>query len=75
MRPEPSDAPRSWTGRHTFFDVGALVYFLRAIPWVAPGFSVEGKLAALKGLQRRLDRGDTLSFSIARFLVEAVRST
>lgn len=26
--------------RTAFFDVGAVVYFLRLVPWIVPGFSV-----------------------------------
>jgi hypothetical protein len=64
---------QTWTGRQTFLDVGALVYFLRAIPWVVKDFSVERNLSVLKDLQQRLDGGGNLTFSITRFLAEAVR--
>jgi SAM-dependent methyltransferase len=61
----------AWTGRQTFSDVGALVYFLRAIPWIVHGFSVDAHGAVLEALQARTDAGAPLSFSIERFLVEA----
>ena len=60
-----------WTGRQTFFDVGALIYFLKAIPWVVRGFSVETHIAGLTSLQARVDAGEPLSFKIERFLIEA----
>jgi SAM-dependent methyltransferase len=63
----------AWTGRQSFSDVGALVYFLKAIPWVAPGFGVATHRNILNRLQARLESEDSLSFSISRFLVEAVK--
>ena len=44
---------REWTGKFTFADVGAIVYYLKAIPWVVDGFSVETHLAHLLALQER----------------------
>lgn len=63
----------TWTGRQTFRDVGALVYFLRAVPWVVPQFSVEAHRAALTHLQERLRAEGALAFSITRFLIEAAK--
>jgi SAM-dependent methyltransferase len=63
-----------WSGQQTFRDVGALVYFLKAIPWVVPGFSVKRHRAQLSRLQHRVDAGGVLAFSISRFLVEAHKS-
>ncbi len=63
----------AWTGRQSFKDVGALVYFLKAIPWVAPGFGVATHCKTLERLQARLESERPLSFSISRFLVEAVK--
>src|SRR5260221_591306 len=78
-------APRRWRamgrtwrsprgGRVEFVDVGAIAYFLKAIPWVVEGFGVERDLAALEGLQARLQAGRPLKFTYTRFLIEAVRS-
>lgn len=33
-----------WSGVFTFTDVGAIVYYLKAAPWLVPGFSVETHL-------------------------------
>jgi SAM-dependent methyltransferase len=63
----------AWRGQQTFRDVGALVYFLKAIPWVVPGFSVKSHQTALARLQDRLGAGGALAFSISRFLVEATK--
>lgn len=61
----------TWSGHQFFADVGALAYFLRAIPWVVPGFSVASHLVTLQQLDDKLRREGTLAFSIFRFLVEA----
>ena len=65
----------AWTGRQTFSDVGALVYFLKAIPWIVPGFSVDTHAAGLEDLQARTDAGAPLSFTIERFVIEAQRAS
>jgi Uri superfamily endonuclease len=64
-------ACREWTGKELFTDVGAIVYYLKAVPWMAPGFSVKRHLLALVGLQGQLERGGPLSFGIGRYLIEA----
>ena len=63
-----------WRGAVTFADVSAIVYFLKAIPWVVQGFDVKRHLGALKTLQARLDEGEPLRFTYARFLIEAVNA-
>jgi SAM-dependent methyltransferase len=60
-----------WTGRLAFTDVGAIVYYLRAVPWLVPGFSVETHLTYLLALQRRLESGAVLSFTAREYLIEA----
>jgi protein-L-isoaspartate O-methyltransferase len=62
---------RDWTGTFSFTDVGAIVYYLKAIPWVVDGFSVETHLEYLLALQDRLDRGERLVFEARKYLVEA----
>ena len=63
-----------WRGAVTFADVGAVIYFLRAIPWVVHGFDIERHLSALETLQTKLDEGRPLQFTYTRFLVEAVKA-
>ena len=46
---------QEWSGTLAFTDVGAIVYYLKAVPWLVPGFSVETHLGYLLKLQRRLD--------------------
>lgn len=63
-----------WRGAVTFADVGAVIYFLKAIPWVVQGFAVEQRLDELEALQARLDDGQPLQFTYTRFLIEAVKA-
>ena len=61
-----------WTGSVTFSDVGAVVYYLKAVPWtVSQGFSVEKHHVHLMELQRRLEQDGVLSFQQKLFLVKA----
>lgn len=62
-----------WRGAVSFADVGAVVYFLKAIPWVVRGFDVERHLDELEALQVMLDEGKSLQFTYTRFLIEAVK--
>src|SRR3989344_4979722 len=47
---------RKWNGRKIFKDVDAIVYYLRAIPWIVEGFSVDNNISELKRLQSNLER-------------------
>ncbi len=60
-----------WQGRLSFKDVGAVVYYLKAVPWLVPDFSVERHFARLLLLQARLDQEGELTFSNLRYWVEA----
>jgi len=63
---------QKWTGRASFKDVGAVVYYLRAVPWTVPqGFSVEKHHVHLRNLQRRLEKEGVLSFEQKLFMVRA----
>jgi len=63
-----------WWGVSTFHDVGALVYYLKAVPWEVPDFSVARHEAILRALQQRIERDGTLRFRIGRFLLIARKS-
>lgn len=52
-----------------FYDVGALVWFARVLPWEFPGFSVETCLENLWRAQRILDEKGVLKGRIHRFLL------
>ena len=58
-----------WKGKVKFLDVGALVYFLKAIPWIVDDFSVDSHFEYLQGLQGKLEREGKLEFTYARFLI------
>jgi SAM-dependent methyltransferase len=60
-----------WKGAARFLDVGAVVYFLKAIPWIVEGFTVESHLKYLQKLQERLERDGRLEFTYTRFLIAA----
>ncbi len=52
-----------------FFDVGALVWFARVLPWEFPGFSVDTCLERLCLAQERLMREGALTGRIHRYLL------
>ena len=60
-----------WSGRLSFVDIGAIVYYLKAVPWLVPGFSVETHREYLLDLQHRLDCGNALTFTARKYLIEA----
>ncbi len=62
---------RTWWGALRFFDVGAVVYYLKNIPWEVPGFSVQRDWEALLTLQRQLERGQELAYRAGYYLIEA----
>lgn len=58
-------------GSIRFFDVGALVWFARVIPWEFPGFSVERCLPRLWEAQERLEQNGCLQGRTHRFCLAA----
>ena len=62
---------QEWSGQLSFTDVGAIVYYLRAVPWLVPGFSVATHSEQLLTLQRRLESGERLAFVARKYLLEA----
>ncbi len=54
---------QNWSGELAFTDVGAIVYYLKAVPWLVPGFSVETHLKYLLKLQEQLENKEKLVFS------------
>jgi hypothetical protein len=65
---------QDWSGELTFTDVGAIVYYLKAVPWLVPGFSVKSHLKYLLKLQSQLENGETLTFVARKYLIEARKS-
>jgi SAM-dependent methyltransferase len=60
-----------WQGALRFTDVGAIVYFLKATPWIVPSFTVETHSRYLFALQARVDAGEELLFKTRSYLIEA----
>ena len=57
--------------RMEFFDVGAVVYFLRKVIWMVPGFSVAGHRARLQTLHDQIGTAGPFVAHSARTLIEA----
>ena len=62
---------QEFSGQLSFTDVGAIVYFLKAVPWLVPEFSVETHRKHLLVLQCRLESGEDLAFVSRYYLIEA----
>ena len=57
--------------RLEFFDIGAVVYFLRKVIWIVPGFTVEPHRGRLLDLHRRIQADGVFVAHSTRMLVEA----
>ena len=54
-----------------FFDVGAVVYFLRKVIWTVPDFSVERYRHRLEALHDQIERDGSFRSTMSRTLIEA----
>ena len=54
-----------------FFDVGAMVYFLRKVVWAVPGFTVERHRDRLEDLHDEIQRNGAFRSTTSRTLIEA----
>ena len=54
-----------------FWDVGALVWFARVLPWEFPGFSVETCREQLYHAQQILEQNGVIEGTIHRYLLVA----
>jgi SAM-dependent methyltransferase len=57
--------------RVVFYDVGAVVYFLRKVPWTVPGFSVDAYRSQLAALHEQIEKAGAFVSHSQRFLIEA----
>jgi SAM-dependent methyltransferase len=64
---------RSCALRVEFFDVGAVVHFLRKVHWTVPGFTPEGYLGRLRALHEQIRSNGVFVSTAQRLLVEARR--
>ncbi|MFF1906949.1 class I SAM-dependent methyltransferase [Kitasatospora sp. NPDC058218] len=62
---------RSERLRMEFFDIGAVVYFLRKVIWMVPGFTVDAYRDRLCELDARIRAEGPFVAHSARFLIEA----
>jgi SAM-dependent methyltransferase len=59
--------------RTVFYDVGAVVYFLRKVFWTVPDFTVESYHQQLESLHERVAREGPFVAHAERFLIEATK--
>jgi hypothetical protein len=64
---------RSETLRTEFFDVGAVVYYLRKVIWMVPGFTAEGYEERLRALHDVIEHEGSFVAHSTRFLIDARR--
>ncbi len=57
--------------RAVFYDIGAVVHFLRKVLWTVPDFSVEKYRDRLFSLHERITREGSFVTHVERFLIEA----
>jgi SAM-dependent methyltransferase len=62
---------RSERLRTVFYDVGAVVYFLRLVIWIVPGFTVQAHRARLRDLHEHIATHGSFVAHATRFLIEA----
>ncbi|MCK1815449.1 class I SAM-dependent methyltransferase [Streptomyces carpaticus] len=62
---------RTATLRTVFHDIGAVVWFLRKVVWIVPGFTVERHLPALRRLHQQIREQGPFTAHTTRFLIEA----
>ncbi|MGI5283670.1 class I SAM-dependent methyltransferase [Nonomuraea polychroma] len=59
--------------RMEFHDIGAVIYFLRKVIWIVPGFSVERHQDKVRALHERIEAEGPFVAHSSRFLIEARR--
>lgn len=62
---------REFRGRMEFRDIAAVVYFLRKVVWIVPGFSVLGYASQLRELHDQIEKSGPFTATSVRFLIEA----
>ncbi len=54
-----------------FFDIGAVIYFLRKVIWMVPGFTVDEYRERLRDLHEKIEHEGPFIAHSTRFLIEA----
>lgn len=62
---------RGFRGRMEFGDIAAVVYFLRKVIWIVPGFTVTAYAGRLRALHERIESCGPFAATSVRFLIEA----
>jgi SAM-dependent methyltransferase len=62
---------REFRGRIEFYDVAAVVHFLRKVIWIVPGFTVDAYRDRLRALHNSIQVDGPFIATTARFLIEA----
>jgi hypothetical protein len=62
---------RSERLRQEYFDIGAVIYFLRKVIWIVPDFTVQRYTERLRKLHERIEADGPFVAHAARVLVEA----
>jgi hypothetical protein len=57
--------------RMVFHDIGAVIYFLRKVIWIVPGFTVDRYRIELRTLHDRIQADGPFVAHATRFLIEA----
>jgi SAM-dependent methyltransferase len=61
--------------RTVFNDISAVVYFLRLVVWIVPGFRVDTFRERLLALHTQIERDGPFVAHASRYLIEAVKPT
>jgi hypothetical protein len=56
-----------------FYDIGAVVYYLRLVVWIVPGFTVSRYREQLTRVHEQIETDGAFRTSASRFLIEAVK--
>lgn len=62
---------RGFRGRMEFFDIAAVVHFLRKVIWIVPGFTAAAYRDRLRALHERIEAEGPFPATSVRFLLEA----
>ncbi len=56
-----------------FYDIGAIVYYLKAIPWQVPDFTIEKYFDRLTEVYNRIEKEGYIDFTCHRFFIVAIK--
>ncbi|CAM0140128.1 hypothetical protein VKS41_005847 [Umbelopsis sp. WA50703] len=59
--------------RTEFYDVGAVIYFLRKVIWMVPGFTVEKYMPQLQEMHQIIKAEGSFKATTRRFIIEAIK--